>query len=440
MGRIIAITGGRKGVGKTSLAINLARCLAELGFRSCLFDAGSGATVVNSLSGNKYQHDLDDVIRGDKSLYNIIIGDRSGIDLIPMGSGGKEIASLAAERLDALVKTFSALASYDFYLLVTAADLTRKTVAFCLAAPEIVLAVTCEPTSLTSAYALLRILADNGYHGRIKVVVNLCLDPVSAQEVYEKFRDTIARYLDIKVEMLGVVFHDEAVVSAGQQSLLKLAPDTPAVECFRLLTRQLAKEEPAPSAPVEMATFWTDCFQYLQMPLELPGTCNITESVTTDLNSATVGDRLPPARLAVPVLPEAAGDMTARKKKAADMEEGGMIAERQASAGSPDYKRITAEKASGARSAAPPVEENNTPGKSDDPVQILLPVLERLATSITVLSREVSQLRAALSGGGRESLPPIGGSVNEDVGVTSKVYHLDLQAFVERNEKQKNNE
>lgn len=437
MSRIIAITSGRKDVGKTSLAINLARCLAELGFRSCLFDAGLKTAVVNSLSGNnKYQHDLGDVIRGDRSLYNIIIGNQSGIDLIPVGSGGEEIASLATERLDALVKTFSALSRYDFYLFVTAADLSRNTVAFCLAAPEIILAVTCEPTSLTSAYTLLRILADNGYQGRIRVVVNRCFDPVSAKGVYEKFRSTIDRHLAVKVEMLGLVFHDDTVARVGQQqSLLKLAPDTPAVECFRLLTRRLAKEAAPPSAPVEMTTFWADCFQYFRMPLELPGNCNKAESVVTDINSATTGDSLPPDMLAAPVLPVAAGGMDVREKGKNGMEEGGMIAERQASTVSADYKRIMAENASGDRPAGPPVVDNSAPGKSGDPVQMLLPVLERLATSITVLSREISQLRAALGTGGRESLPPIDGSVNEDGGVAPKVYHLDLQAFIDRNTK-----
>ncbi len=435
MSRIIAITSGREGVGKTSLATNLARCLAGLGFRSCLLDAGSGTAVVNSFSGNKYQYDLGDVIRGDKSLYNIIIGDRSGIDLIPVGSGGEEIASLAAERLDALVNTFSALARYDFYLLVTSADLSRNTVAFCLAAPEIVLAVTCEPTSLTSAYALLRVLADNGYKGRVRLVLNRCLDPLAAQEVYEKFRDTTEKYLAIKVEMLGLILYDDAVLRAGQQqSFLKLETDTPASECFRLLTRRLTEEAATPSASVEMATFWANCFQYFRMPLELLETCNKTEPLV-DLDSAMVVDSLSPAMLAVPVVSVHAEDMAVREKGKDGMEEGGMIVARQVSADSIDDKRITAENVSADRSADLPVADNNVSGMSGDPVQMLLPVLERLATSITVLSREISQLRVSLDAGGRENLSPIVGSVNEDGRVVPKVYHLDLQAFVDRNTK-----
>lgn len=273
MSRIIAVTSGKGGTGKTTLAVNLAVQLAELGHRTCIFDADLGTANINIMLGINPKADIGDVVNGKMTIHDIMIHDPSGIDIIPGSSGVESIANLGAKRLDSLVAAFADAGSYDFYLFDTGAGISRRVIAFCLAAAELLLVITDEPTSLTDAYSLLKVLNHHKYEGRIKVVVNRCADLESARKVYRRFRAAVDLYLGVELEPLGLVFQDEAVsLSMQRQSpFIKLFPDSKAAGCVRSLAQRLTGDRAKETAPADIAAFWSNCVSYFNMPLELPG-------------------------------------------------------------------------------------------------------------------------------------------------------------------------
>ncbi|HET98349.1 MAG TPA: MinD/ParA family protein, partial [Desulfurivibrio alkaliphilus] len=363
MNRTIAITSGKGGVGKTNLAVNLAIHLAELGHRTCLFDADLGTANINILLGIHPEYDIGDVIRGGRSLHDIIIRDSSGIDIIPGSSGVEEIANLDGKNLDTLVKTFAHAGKYDFYIFDTSAGISRNVAAFCLAASELLLVVTSEPTSLTDAYSLLKVLVKNGYQGRIRVVVNRCPDLASAKEVFKKFRMTADKYLGIKLEPLGLLYQDEVINKAlrEQKPFITLYPRSNAANCIRSLARRLTEESGVPEDVVDMTTFWNRCFHYFHTLLDLPGGKKESKPALVSTIAAA---------------PEAQPREQAGREAS--------VAPANAAA-----KPLTSE-------ASAPAPKNGSPAASLDTVQALLPIVERLTDSILAFSQELSRVRKTI--------------------------------------------
>ena len=158
MARIITITSGKGGVGKTSISLNLSLSLASKGFKVCLFDADLGLANVNILTGIYPKKDIESVITGLCSLNEIIIKDFQGIDIIPGASGVKKIANLSQTQIGTLISAFLDLEEYDYFIFDTSAGISSQVISFCMASHEIILVATCEPTSLTDAYSMLKVL------------------------------------------------------------------------------------------------------------------------------------------------------------------------------------------------------------------------------------------------------------------------------------------
>ena len=140
MARVITVTSGKGGVGKTNISANLALCLARQGFRTCLFDADLGLANINILLGLYPEYDLGDVILNEKTVDDIIIKDFKGIDIIPGSSGVDKMADLGPEKLDYLIKSFSELdGEYDFFIFDTSAGVSKNVVSFCMTSSEVIL-------------------------------------------------------------------------------------------------------------------------------------------------------------------------------------------------------------------------------------------------------------------------------------------------------------
>ncbi|ADH84952.1 MinD/ParA family protein [Desulfurivibrio alkaliphilus] len=271
MSRTIAITSGKGGTGKTTLAVSLAAQLAALGHRTCIFDADLGTANVNIMLGINPQADIGDVVKGSAAVRDIIIQDPAGIDIIPGSSGVEEVANLGAKRLASLVTSFDAAGAYDFYLFDTGAGISRRVLAFCLAAAEVVLVITDEPTSLTDAYALLKVLTKHQYGGRIRVVINRCPDLEAAKKVYRRFRVAVDFYLGLPLEPLGVLFQDRAVPASMQQQrpFIELFPKSKAADCIRLMARRLSDGGREPATAESIVAFWNHYASFCRLPLEL---------------------------------------------------------------------------------------------------------------------------------------------------------------------------
>lgn len=266
MTRIIGISSGKGGVGKTSISVNLALQLARLGQRVCLFDADLGLANVNILLGLQPRHTLADVIHGQAELRDIIIPGPDGIDIIPGSSGIEHMADLEPDQMQNLVTAFDVLDGYDWVLLDTSSGINRNVLCFSLSAPELLLVVNTEPTSLTDAYALLKILFHNEYAGAVRVVVNQCKSLAAGEQTYDKFRRAVRLYLERDIPLLGVVPQDSGMPEAvtAQQALVTRDPENRAARRLKQMAGDLLAL-PAPETPVAgMANYWSTYLKCLR--------------------------------------------------------------------------------------------------------------------------------------------------------------------------------
>ena len=273
MARVITVTSGKGGVGKTNISLNLALCLASLGYRTCIFDADMGLANVDILLGIYPEYDLTDVILGQMSIRDIVVRDFNGIDIIPGSSGVAKIADLESRHIERLISSFSEIDSYDFIIFDTSAGISKNVVSFCMTSPEIILIVTPEPTSLTDAYALLKILSLNGFNGSIMVVINQSKEVRFARAVYAKFKGTVKKFLPINLIPLGVVIQDPIVPSAvkRQRPFFLLYPDSMASKCIKNMAKHLIENRLGHNENYTLEMFWTKCMEVVKSPLRLTG-------------------------------------------------------------------------------------------------------------------------------------------------------------------------
>ncbi len=265
MARIITITSGKGGVGKTAISLNLSLSLASQGFRVCLFDADLGLANVNILTGIYPKRDLASVISGQFGLSEIMIKNFQGIDIIPGSSGVEKIADLTRTQTGTLISAFLDLEEYDYFIFDTSAGISSQVLSFCMASHEIILVATCEPTSLTDAYALLKVLSKNGYDCPVNVIINQVKSGRAAQSAYAQLKETVKKFLSIRVEPLGIVASDRNVRAAvvSQTPFFMLFPDTIASKCITSITHKLiGKAGRTGDMPLEI--FWDKCLSFLE--------------------------------------------------------------------------------------------------------------------------------------------------------------------------------
>jgi flagellar biosynthesis protein FlhG len=265
MARIITITSGKGGVGKTSISLNLSLALATEGFKVCLFDADLGLANVNILTGLYPQKDLESVISGRAPLTGILIRDYQGIDIIPGASGVERLAGLTRAETGILIRSFLDLEAYDFFIFDTSAGISPQVLAFCMASHEIILVVTTEPTSLTDAYSMLKVLSKHGYDSPVKVIVNQAAAGKAAQKAYARLKQTVTRFLPARIEPLGIVASDKNVRASviAQTPFFLLFPDTVASRCVAAIAEKLIRHHgKAGDIPLEL--FWDHCLSFLE--------------------------------------------------------------------------------------------------------------------------------------------------------------------------------
>lgn len=230
--RVIAITSGKGGVGKTHIAVNLAISLSSLGKRVVIFDADLGLANVEVLLGLKPRHTIHDFLYKGMSLSEIITPGPNGVGVISGGSGLLEMANLSQEAIKSLQDSVS---SFDFeadvVLVDTGAGINKNVLAFVAAAQEVIVVVTPEPTSITDAYGLIKILDRYKVHSEVKVLVNQSTKQREADITYNKIQSTAEHFLsNIRIEYLGSIPEDEVVVKSAksQQAFVISHPNSEA--------------------------------------------------------------------------------------------------------------------------------------------------------------------------------------------------------------------
>lgn len=243
--RTIAITGGKGGVGKSTLAVNLAVALGGLGQRTLLLDADLGLANVDVLLGLQPRATLAELIAGRCGIEDILIEGPNGILVVPAASGRRSMAQLSTAEHIGLVNVVSSLENaLDVLVVDTAAGLNDSVLTFCQASQEVVLVVCDEPASITDAYALIKVLARERGVARVHVVANMVRDGNEGRSLYNKLVRVCERFLaDISLNHLGSIPHDDWLRLAvqRQQPVVKAYPASPSARAISEIAAQTAR-------------------------------------------------------------------------------------------------------------------------------------------------------------------------------------------------------
>lgn len=244
--RVIAVTSGKGGVGKTSVSVNLALQLQMQGKRVVILDADFGLANVEVMLGIRPKYNLADLIFHNKTIEEIITQGPLGIGFISGGSGVQDLVNLDKDRLKGLIAKLVKLDNmYDVVIIDTGAGISDSVVEFVLSSPEILLVITPEPTSITDAYSLLKAVNRKREFDRsgksIKVITNRVESVREGKEIFEKIRIVASKFLNIQLEYLGYVPMDKKIISAViEQNPISLGDpgSEPAVQ-FKIIANRL---------------------------------------------------------------------------------------------------------------------------------------------------------------------------------------------------------
>jgi flagellar biosynthesis protein FlhG len=241
--RIIAVSSGKGGVGKTNIAINLALAYAQMGKRVTVMDADLGLANVNVVLGVIPRYNLYHLIRKQKSLNEILIDTAYGIKIIAGASGFSKIANLTEDERKTFIAELAALSSSDVIIIDCAAGVSNNVISFIAAADDALIVTTPEPTAITDAYGIIKIIAtevENLDLG-LKLIVNRVKSVVEGKRVAERVISIAGQFLNLKVDYLGFVYDDPVVHSSvvRQKPFLVLDPKSKAALCIRHLVSRL---------------------------------------------------------------------------------------------------------------------------------------------------------------------------------------------------------
>ncbi|MDO3385043.1 MinD/ParA family protein [Gilvimarinus sp. SDUM040013] len=258
--QVIAVSGGKGGVGKSNISVNLSVALAQLRRRVVLLDADLGLANVDVLLGISPKFTLADVLSGTCDLEDVLVTGPAGIKIVPAASGVQKMAELSPQEHAGLISAFSDLSDQvDVLVIDTAAGISDTVVSFTRAANEVIVVVCDEPSSITDAYALIKLL--NKEHGvqRFRVVANMTRSATEGQMMYAKLNAVCERFLDVTLQYVGQVPFDETVRKAvqKQKALLEFAPNCKAAQAVRQLANSV-DNWPLPSAPTGKLEFFVE--------------------------------------------------------------------------------------------------------------------------------------------------------------------------------------
>jgi len=240
--KIIAVSSGKGGVGKTNVSINLAISMAKQGKEVILLDADLGLANVDVLLGLHTEYDLSHVVKGERSLEEIIVEGPSNIKVIPAATGKSEMANLTPAEHMGLISAFSDLAcSVDVMIIDTGAGISDSVINFCGASQDVIVVVHDEPASITDAYAFIKVMSNKHNVSHFHIMANMTHDAREGRELFVKLSKATDRFLDVVLNFLGAVPFDGKLRKAiqHQRAVVDAYPNSPSSLAFKRVTKQI---------------------------------------------------------------------------------------------------------------------------------------------------------------------------------------------------------
>ena len=247
----ITITGGKGGIGKTAIAINLAAALAQRGRRTLLLDGDLGLANADVLLGIAPRYTLAHVLNGERNLDEVVASTPYGFDVIPAASGIAELAALDATGHLGLVQAFSSLSSdIDTLVVDTAAGIAPGVLRLAQASQQVVIVVCDDPASITDAYALIKVLAREHGVDRFRILANMVRPELDGQHLFRTVSRVAGRFLDVILEYAGAIPDDPLLRRSirEQRPVFCAYPHSPAAQALKSLAAS-ADNWPVPAGP-----------------------------------------------------------------------------------------------------------------------------------------------------------------------------------------------
>jgi len=241
--RVISITSGKGGVGKTNIVGNLAVAFSRLGKKVLILDADLGLANIDIIFGIHPRHNLKHVLSGEKELKDIIVEGPEGVHIIPAGSGFTNLVDLTQGQKLSLLDEFDALAEqWDVFLIDTGAGISSNVLYFNLSADECAVVATPEPTSITDAYAMIKVMSTQHGTKYFKLLLNMVRDAEEARAVYQKLIRVADQFLNgVVIEYLGYVPADDLLRQSvlGRKPVMELYPGAASSRQIKQVARRI---------------------------------------------------------------------------------------------------------------------------------------------------------------------------------------------------------
>lgn len=257
--RVYSITSGKGGVGKTAVTANTAVALSRLGKKVLILDADLGLANIDVVFGLAPRYNLNHFFAGEQELSTILVDGPSGIKILPAGSGVQNFTRLDSQQKQRLLDGLDLMHNdFDFVLIDTEAGISENVTYFNTAAQEILVVTTPDPTAITDAYALMKLLSTQYHEKRFNLVVNQVQNDEEALDVYRKLTMVSSRYLDISIDFLGSIPADRQMIDAirKQKVIVELYPSSRITSAFNHLAGTLCSEQLTSKPKGGIQFFW----------------------------------------------------------------------------------------------------------------------------------------------------------------------------------------
>ncbi|HIM08663.1 MAG TPA: MinD/ParA family protein [Gammaproteobacteria bacterium] len=259
----IAITSGKGGVGKSNVAVNLGLKLAQQGKRVLLFDADLGLANIDILFGFVAKHNVADVLNGKFHLRDIMVEAADGMKVLPSTSGLLQLENPSQSELAKLAEQMDEVSEdFDVLLLDTGAGLRSTALFFCSAAEEVLVVTTPEPTAITDAYAMIKVLNTDYDVHEIKLLINEAIDDREARQVFDKLAKVSKKHIDFDLDYAGMVVKDIQLEKAvrKRKPVVQSYPSAPSSQSFQRLAEKFDSIYTNKSQPL-INGFWKEVLQ-----------------------------------------------------------------------------------------------------------------------------------------------------------------------------------